>query len=321
MPSAARNGFSDVRIWLRSWAPAGSGRVRLGAEIALAMAGVIWGANFVLVKLALEHTSPLYFLGLRFLVGSLLLAPFSLSRLRRLGGREWLVALGVGVLLFFGFACQTLGLETISPGLSGFLTNLYVILVPLMLGVATGRWPSPLVGVGVLIVVGGLAILSVYGDLGFGWGEIWTLAGTFFWAVHILAVAYATSRISVIAFVHLQLTVVAVLSLAFAFIFERPALFPGWEATGAVLWTGVLGGPVAYVFMALGQRHTPPTLAGVLMSLESVFALLVSIIVGYDSLTLRTIAGFMLVFAGCTVARMGSEKAPAYIVEPAAPSP
>ena len=301
--------------------PAGGGRARVLAEFALGMAGVIWGANFVLVKMALQHTSPMYYLGLRFLVGSICLAPFGIPRLRKLNKRGWLMGCGVGVLLFAGFALQTIGLRSVSPAVSGFITNLYVIMVPLILGLTTGRWPSPLVGVGVLVVVGGFAVLSLYGKLGFGLGEGLTLAATVFWALHILAVNYVSVRISAIAFVQLQLTVCAVLSLASAFLFETPALFPGWQATGAVLWTGVMGGVVAYVLMAWGQRYTPPTLAGVLMSLEAVFALIVSIIWGYDSLSLRTVFGFILVFAGCTIARMGSEKTPEYAAETAPPGP
>lgn len=319
--SAAKNRSATLPTRLRGWAGVGGRRVRVLAEIGLGMAGVIWGSNFVLVKLALEHMPPLYYLGLRFLVGAVVLAPFAVGRLRRLNRRGWLMGSGIGVLLFLGFALQTIGLRTISPGISGFLTNLYVIIVPLILGLATGRWPSPMVGIGVVVVVGGLSVLSLYGKLGLGWGEILTVVATVFWAVHILAVAYASNRISAIAVVQLQLTVCAVLSLACAFIFESPVLFPGWEAMGAVLWTGVMGGVVAYVLMALGQRHTPPTLAGVLMSLESVFALIVSIAFGYDHLTLRTVAGFILVFAGCTIARIGSERTPEYAAELAPPGP
>jgi drug/metabolite transporter (DMT)-like permease len=285
------------------------------------MAGVIWGGNFVLVKMALGHTAPMYYLGLRFLVGAVLLLPFSAGRLRRIDRRGWLMGCGVGVLLFLGFVLQTVGLQSVSPGVSGFLTNLYVLMVPLILGLTTGRWPSPLVWVGVLVVVGGMALLSLYGQLGFGLGEVLTLLATIFWAVHILAVAHMSSRMSAIALVQLQLTVCAVLGLASAFAFEQPVLYPGWQASAAVLWTGVMGGIVAYVLMAVGQRHTPPTLAGVLMSLEAVFALIVSIIWGYDQLAWRTILGFVLIFGGCTIARLGSEKTPEYQVEPAPPGP
>jgi drug/metabolite transporter (DMT)-like permease len=295
--------------------------VRLLAEIALGMAGIIWGANFLLVKLALEDMSPLYYLGLRFLVASVLLAPLGIGRLRRLNRRGWLIGCGLGVLLFAGFVLQTIGLRSTSPGVSGFLTSLYVIMVPILLGLSTGRWPSPLVGLGVVVVVGGLALLTLYGKLGFGWGEILTVIATIFWALHILGVDYASTRISAIALVQLQMTVCAVLSLAGAFIFERPALFPGWEATGIVLWTGFMGGLVAYLLMTLGQRHTPPTLAGILMNLEAVFALVVSIIWGYDALTLRTVAGFALIFAGTTVVHLGSRKTPELAAEPAPPGP
>ncbi len=296
-------------------------RVRVGAELGLALAGVIWGANFVLVKFAMEHMGPFYYLGLRFLVAAVLLAPFSVSRFRRLDRYGWLVGSGVGALLFGGFALQTVGLQTISPGMSGFLTGIYVLVVPIILVIFTGRWPSPLLIVGVVAVVGGLAVLSVYGSFGFGWGEILTLLATIFWSVHILGVDHASRRMSIIALVELQMIICAVLSLAVSAVFEGPMLFPGWEATGAVLWTGVMGGVVAYALVAVGQRHTPPTLAGVLMSLEAVFALIVSTIVGYDSLTLRTLAGFVLVFAGTTVARIGSEREPELAAEPAPPGP
>lgn len=315
------NGPTGLRMRLRRWAPAGSGRVRLLSELCLVLAGVIWGANFVLVKLALEHTTPLYYLGLRFGLGAVLLLPISWSRMRRLGGRDWLMGVGVGLLLFCGFALQTIGLDSISPGVSGFLTNLYVIMVPIILGLLTARWPSPLVWLGVVVVIGGLALLSLYGSLGFGLGEVLTLVATIFWAVHILAVAHMATRMSALVLVQLQLTVCAVLALLMGFTVERPALFPGWEATGAVLWTGIMGGIVAYLLMALGQRYTPPTLAGVLMSLEAVFALVVSIIWGYDTLTWRTVIGFALVFAGCTIARMGSEKTTEYRAESAPPGP
>lgn len=305
---------------------AGSGpdvtrRVRLLAEIGLGLAGVIWGGNFVLVKFAMGEMPPLYYLGLRFLVGAVFLAPFSIGRLRKLNRRGWLLACGVGTLLFAGFVLQTIGLRSISPGVSGFLTSLYVIMVPVILGLFTGRWPSPMVGLGVIVVAGGLAVLSLYGRLGFGWGEVLTLLATIFWALHILGVSYGSARTSVIAFVQLQLSTCAVLALISSFAIERPPLFPGWGATGAVLWTGIMGGVVAYVLMALGQRYTPPTLAGVLMSLEAVFALVVSIIVGYDSLMLRTVIGFVLVFAGTTMARLGSQKAPTLVGEPAPPGP
>ena len=82
-----------------------------------------------------------------------------------------------------------------------------------------------------------------------------------------------------------------------------------------------MGGVVCYLLMAVGQRYTPATLAGLLMSLEAVFALVASIVVGYDHLTARTLIGFALVFAGTTVARMGSERTPELVAEPAPPGP
>jgi len=296
-------------------------RVRLLAEFGLVAAALIWGFNFILVKMAVDQMPPIYYVGLRFLVGSIFLLPFSYRQMKALDRQGWLIGMGVGVLLFGGFILQTVGLVSTSPGVSGFLTSLYVIMVPIFIGLATGRWPSPMVGVGVVVVVAGFAVLSLYGDLSFGWGEIFTLLATIFWALHILGVAYGSTRLGALAFVQLQLTICAVLSLAGAFIFERPDPFPGWAPTGAVLWTGIMGSLVAYVLMVLGQRYTPPTLAGVIMSLEAVFALIFSIIVGYDSLTLRALLGFTVVFVGTTVARIGTEREPEIAAEQAPPAP
>jgi drug/metabolite transporter (DMT)-like permease len=296
-------------------------RVRLFAELGLAAAGIIWGVNFVLMKVAVERMPPFYYLGLRFLLGAVVLAPFCIGHLRRLDRRGWLLGMGLGVLLFGGFALQTAGIRTISPGISGFLTSVYVVTVPLMLGLMTKRWPPLLVWLGIAVVMGGLAVLSIYGKVGFGWGEGLTLLANIFWALHILGVGYACTRYSATALVELQLGMCAALCLVCAFVFERPELFPGWGATGAVLWTGIMGGVVAYMLMAVGQKYTPPTLAGVLMSLEAVFALITGIIVGYDVLTPRTVAGFVLVFVGTTIARLGSERGPLVLAEPAPPGP
>ena len=103
--------------WLRE-AVRSKGRIRLLAEIGLAFAGVIWGVNFVLVKVAIERMPPFYYLGLRFLVGAIVPAPFCIGRLRRMEKRGWLLTAGLGALLFGGFALQTVGLQTTSPGMS-----------------------------------------------------------------------------------------------------------------------------------------------------------------------------------------------------------
>jgi len=118
------------------------------------------------------------------------------------------------------------------PPVSGFVTNLYVIMVPLILGVATGRWPSPLVGIGVVIVVGGLALLSLYGKMGFGLGDALTLIADAVLAVHILAVGHMSTRMKRDRLVQLQLSsVCAVLGLICASSFRASRSFPGWSAT------------------------------------------------------------------------------------------
>lgn len=283
-------------------------RTRLLAEAGLALAGVIWGANFTLVKFAVGLMPPFYYLGIRFLLAFLIMVAFSLRSILRLSLRQWGMGSLVGLCLFAGFAFQTIGILSTSPGINGFLTCLYVLLVPFFIGVATGKWPGRLLWLGILLVLGGIGLLTVSGQLTFGLGEILTVIGTVFWALHILALSWATRRMDTLSLTSLQLGIVGVLSLIVASVFERPRLFPGWPAMGAVIYTAVMGGVVAYFLMTWGQRHTSPTVAGVLMSLESVFAVIFSIAFGYDPLTLRGVFGFALAFAGTALAQISSSQ-------------
>ncbi|NLE73088.1 MAG: DMT family transporter [Actinobacteria bacterium] len=291
----------------------GTKRTRLLAEGGLALAGIIWGANFTLVKFVMGFMPPFYYLGLRFTLAFLIMAVFSLKKIVRLSLRQWGMAVLVGLCLFAGFAFQTVGILTTSPGINGFLTCLYVLLVPFFIGVATGKWPKPGVLVGIVLVVGGIGLLTVSGQLSFGVGEILTMVGTIFWALHILVLSWATKRMDVMSLTSLQLGVLGFLSLAIAFVFEKPVLFPGWPPLGAVAYTAIMGGVVAYFLMTWGQRHTSPTIAGVLMSLESVFAVIVSMAFGYDPVTLRGVIGFALAFAGTALAQVSSS---ATVTEP-----
>ncbi len=281
-------------------------KTRLLAEGGLALAGIIWGANFSLIKFALGYMPPFYYLGLRFLLAFVLLAAFSLRGLRGLTARQWGISSVVGLCLFSGFALQTVGLTQTSPGINGLLTSLYVLLVPLMIGLTTRHWPRRRVGLGILLVMSGIGVLTVSGKLSFGRGEIMTLLGTLFWSLHILALSYATKRVDTRALTAIQLGVIGVLSLAISLLFERPALNPGLPALATVLYTAIMGGVVAYLLMTWGQRHTSPTMAGVLMSLETVFAVIFSMVLGFDHLTLRSLLGFGLSFGGIFVAQLGA---------------
>jgi drug/metabolite transporter (DMT)-like permease len=285
------------------------GRVRLFAEGGLALTGLIWGLNFVLIKYTIGIMPPLYYLAARFLFATLVLVPFAARRLASLRRRQLLASLAVGVLLFSGFALQTLGLQGTSPGISGFLTSLYVVLIPLFTWLWTRRLPPPLVMAGIATALCGIGLLTVSGRLVFGWGELLTLAATVFWALHILAVSFVAPRVDTLALTTVQLAVTGVLSLGASLLFEHPQAYYGGVGTAAIVYTALTGSVVCYLLMTWGQRHTTATVAGVLMSLESVFALLFSIIFGYDPFTFRSLVGFVLAFAGTVITQVAARRA------------
>jgi drug/metabolite transporter (DMT)-like permease len=280
--------------------------VRFFAEAGLALAGIIWGANFLFVKWAVEDMPPMYYVGLRFLLAFVVMGVFSVRRLRALSRREWAVSALVGVLLFAGFYFQTIGLMSTSPGISGFLTCLYVVLVPFFLGLFTRRWPSIRVWVGIAVLLGGIGFLTISGHLAFGVGEVLTLIGTIFWALHILAVGYGATRIDVVALTTVQLGVTGLLGLGVSLLTEPFPGLPVGRSVWIILYTAIAGGVLAYWLMVAGQKHTPPTVAGVLMSLEAVFAVVFSILAGYDQPAVKSIIGFALAFTGLVLVQTGS---------------
>lgn len=279
---------------------------RLFAEAGLALAGVIWGANFLFIKWAVEDMPPMYYIGVRFLLAFVVMGVFSVPRLRALSRREWGVSALVGLLLFAAFFFQTIGLMQTTPGVSGFLTCLYVVLVPFFLGLFTRRWPSLRVWLGIAVLLGGIGFLTISGHLAFGFGETLTLIGTVFWALHILAVGYGATRIDVVALTTVQLGVTGLLGLAVSLLTEPFPGLPDGRSVWIILYTALAGGVLAFWLMVAGQKHTPPTIAGVLMSLEAVFAVIFSILAGYDQLTVQSVVGFALAFGGLTMVQLGA---------------
>lgn len=284
------------------------------ADGLLLLAAVIWGSAFVAQRMGMAHMGPLTFNGIRFALGTLVLLPWALRAApgKPAGvdgalGRSpafWGGALAGGVL-FIAASLQQVGLIFTTAGKAGFITGLYVIIVPL-LGLAWGHRPRWGGWIGACLATAGLYLLSVTGNLDFAPGDLWELAGALFWAVHVLVLSRLSPRMNPLRLACAQYAVCASLSLAAGAVCEPFS----WEGTlGAalpLLYGGLLSVGVAYTLQVVAQRHAPPVHAAIILSLEAVFAALTGWIVLGEVLSARGFAGCALMLAGMIIAHLRS---------------
>lgn len=294
---------------------------RSRADLALAGNTLIWGSTFVVVKQALDDVSPLLFLAMRFSLATAGLyvlfrpraqaPPAPVARagsvlrglLSRSGVRDSLAARAgffAGLLLFAGYATQTVGLRFTTPPKSAFLTALSIPVVPLLLAAVYRIRPRPAEIAGVLLATLGMGLITLEGATAarINRGDLLTILCALAFAGHILAVGHYSKGVEYQTFVLGQISTAALLSLA-VFWWAEPVLIrwtPG--VLVAVAATGLIATALAFAVQAWAQRHTTPTRTALIFSLEPVFAWLTSFLLGAGALSPAAALGAGLILAG-----------------------
>jgi drug/metabolite transporter (DMT)-like permease len=249
----------------------------LKANTLLLLAAAIWGFAFVAQRLGMVHVGPFTFNAVRFGLGALSLLPLIwATRARREHNaslaRLLLGGLVLGAALFAAASAQQIGMVTTTAGKAGFITGLYVVLVPL-LALAWGERASWITWVGAVFAVAGLYFLSVTEDLTLTTGDAWVLLSAFLWAVQIQLVAYLTRSIDVLPLAAAEFAVCSVLSWAATLITAEPVTVVGLQAALLpILYGGFMSVGIAFTLQVVSQRHAKPTPAAIIMSLEAAFA-------------------------------------------------
>lgn len=270
--------------------------MRLKADLTLLFVTVLWGSAFVAMRVAAGHGTIFFLNGFRFLLGALLLLPF--AKLRGAFNRSNLgYVLLAGFALFAGVGFQQAGLKTTSAGNGGFITSLYVIIVPLLLWGFWKETPSRLTGVAVLMAVAGGFLLSTGGSFQVRPGDILIFIGSLFWALHVIIVGKVQGKIEALPFALGQFTVCAVLNMVTGIFLEHPDRADLLAVIPAILYTGVFSIAIGFTLQVIAQKHTPTNDAALIMSLESVFAVLFGWIFLRESLLPVQIAGCILILA------------------------
>lgn len=297
---------------------------KLKGNMILLLTAFIWGTSFIAQSKGVEEITPLAFNGIRSLLGAAVLLPviavldFSKQK-KGISVQKFDKTLLTGGIICGIFLCaastlQTAGMVYTSPGKSGFITALYMVIIPII-GIITGKKPSLTVTISVLIAVCGLYLMCIDSSFSVNKGDILTLACSFLFTGHIMVIDYFSPRVDGVKLSCVQFFVCGIINLVCMFIFEEPKLMPILGCTASIAYSGIMSCGVAYTLQIVGQKYTDPTSASILMSLESVFATLSTVVlvacgqnITGGALSGREIAGCVLMFAAIILVQLPDRK-------------
>ncbi|MBP7081768.1 MAG: DMT family transporter [Rhodocyclaceae bacterium] len=285
---------------------------RLKADLLIVLVTLIWGTTFVAQNLAMQSLGPSMFTGIRFLIGATVVAPFAWFEWQRLkysgvhlDRTDLVVGIGLGSLLFLGAVCQQTGIVTTTVSNAGFLTGLYVLLVPALAYLIHGVRPHISLLPAIALSIAGTWLLSGGALSSLSIGDLWVIAGTLFWAAHILYVGRAADRKAApLCVAVLQFVVCGLLGCAFGLATEPFAIDNISEVGGAVAYAGVLSVGIAFTLQVVAQRHTPPADAAILMSAEMLVAAIAGAIYLGERLTSIQWTGGILILVSIMISQL-----------------
>jgi len=276
-----------------------SNKIRILSSFGLLLAAIIWGFAFVIVKSSLDLVPPIYILAFRFTLAAAALTLIMLPKLRNLTRRDWTSGAVLGFFLFTAHAVQTIGCQYTTAGKNAFLTTIYVIIVPFLHWIMNRKRPSGYAMAAAMIAVVGIGLLSLQGgDAGVNIGDVLTVICGFLFAVHIVYIDRYTELQDPIILTVMQMIFAAIFSWILAPICDGgfPAAAFQSEVVTGMLYLGLLSTMVGFLLQNVGQKYTAPSTASLLLSFESVFGVLFSVIFLQEQLTLRMLFGCGLMF-------------------------
>ncbi|MCK5398282.1 MAG: DMT family transporter [Thermoplasmata archaeon] len=285
-------------------------------DLLLLVTAVIWGFAFVAQRVGMDYMGPYAFNGIRFALGAFSLVPFIIWQSRKQPAKDIkkppknLLIIGgltAGVLVFFGASFQQVGLMSTTAGNAGFITGLYMVIVPVM-GLAIGQRTNKGTIIGITLAVFGLYFLSVTEDFTIAWGDVLVLIGAFFWAAQVLVISYFSPKLDSLKLAFLEFLICSILSMIVALAIETIT----WEGiSGAavpLLYGGLASVGVAYTIQVFAQKKTHPSHASIIMGMEAVFAVIGGWMFLNEMLSFRGFIGCGLMLAGMIISQLWGMK-------------
>jgi drug/metabolite transporter (DMT)-like permease len=283
------------------------------SDALLLLTAVIWGFAFVAQRIGMDHVGPFTFNGIRFALGGVSLTPFIIynkmhesfpEKKKRTGSVLFFIgSMLAGVFLFAGASLQQVGIVYTTAGNAGFITGLYVVIVPVMglfwkQRAGFGTW------IGAFLAAIGLYFLSVTQEFTIGKGDFLVLISAFIWASHVLIIGWLSPKTDSIQLAAFQFAVCSALSLCTAIVFETIVLANVMKAAIPILYGGLMSVGVAYTLQVVAQKDANPAHTSILLSLETVFAAIGGWIMLNEILSIRGVFGCCLMMAGMLTSQL-----------------
>ena len=284
------------------------------SSLMLLLTAAIWGVAFVAQSVGMDYIRPFTFNAIRSLVGGLVLIPciWLLNRKKPSAQADtpaqsdrtlFIGGICGGVALAVASSLQQMGIQYTSVGKAGFITALYIVIVPLS-RLLFKRRVSGLIWVAVVIAVGGMYLLCITEGFSVGKGDLLVMASAFCFSAHILIIDYFSPKADGVKMSCIQFLVCGLLCAVPMLIMERPSLPQILAAWMPLIYAGVFSCGVGYTLQIVGQRHIDPTIASLILSLESVISVLAGWVILGQKLTVRELIGCILVFCAIILAQL-----------------
>ena len=289
---------------------------RTANNLLLALTAFIWGSAFVAQSVGMDHVGPFTFNSIRSFMGGIVLLPVILI-LRRQSGRTnkneknglllWSGGICCGITLAAASSLQQIGLIYTSAGKAGFITAMYILIVPVM-GIFIGKKAGMKTWIGVALAAAGMYFLCITDGFHIARGDFFVFLCAVIFSVHILLIDYFSPKTDGVALSCIQFFVCGILCAVPMLISERPKIAEIAGAWMPLAYAGVLSCGVGYTLQIVAQKNTDPTVASLILSLESVFSVLTGWVILGEKLSGRELFGCVLVFIAVILAQLPKKK-------------
>jgi len=266
------------------------------ADMSLLIVAIVWGGGFIAVKGALDSVTPFYIMAMRFSISVIIMLFVFRKKVKLITKNEIKVGTIVGLLLFLGFAAQTIGMQYTTAGKNAFLTGTNVVIVPFLYWVISKKRPDKYSLISAFLCFVGIGMLTLEGGLRLGLGDSLTLICAVFFAGHIVSVGFFTEKVDAISLVIIQLGAAAVFSIIAALIFEPVPSSLGSDTIFAIGYLAIFSTMIAFIIQNVAQKYTTSTHAAIILCLESVFGSILSVIVLNEIFTSKMVLGCLTIF-------------------------
>ena len=272
---------------------------------ALFLTAMLWGTTFAIGKIATEVFSASFIIALRFSVASIALIITAIPLYHLLNRQYWIDGMWMGITLFLSYILQVAGLAMdTSPGKSAFLCTTYCVMVPFLYWFVTKKRPKFLHVLCVFICLLGIGILSLQGGLEMSAGDVMTVLSGVPCAVNIVISAIVCQNKNPLLLTTIELGVVSVLAwICVLFTDTFPKEFP-INTVGGIVYLGLIATALCLYLQSYGLKYAEPSIGGMLLSLESVFGVIFSIIIYHEKITFRMIVGFVVMFIAILLSQL-----------------